>query len=358
MKDILQHDFKVTILCEEEDANMYVGYRPAYYQFLVEQDVYLFHYHIPRYLFASRFGTVIEMNWNKPDFPLLMEITKTMGALKFTDEIYGLSAAGRHFKIKKESALKFHKELDKDFTKFMKASKLIKKKKSGYYLEGIVTPGGSEIVHKDESYLHPVAFDYLLSKKKHFGIYELYSDVIDGNTELTDNDFGAMADFLAGSLESYKKYQQEIIKRKEEAENNFKAAFLYDFEVVSNGLTRSQIEQETEKMFELYGKVQEVCLDKPVWGKDIKTNKNVVEKGIRKAFNNLTPEQKVVFKSLYELHRSTAFLILAFIHQIIDADKYCEPLTRGYQPDSKEEQSIRMESNMIQFFLSLIKKNY
>lgn len=357
MKDILQHDFKVSLLAEEEDSNMYVGYRPVLYQFLVEQDVYLFHYHIPRYLFASRFGAVMGMDWNKPDLPLYMEITKTLGALKFTDEIYGISAAGRHFKVNEEKALQFHKELDKDFKRFSKASKLIKKKKPGYCLDGIITPGGSEIFHKDEFILHAVAFDYLLSKKKHFGAYELYSDVIDGNTELTGNEIVTMADFLAGTLESYQKYQHEIPKRKEEAADNYKAAFLYDFEVVSNGLTLSQIVHETEKMFEVYGKVQDVCLDRPVWGKDIKADKKVIEKGIRKAFNNLAPEMKVVFKRLYGLHGSTAFLILAFIHQIIDADKYCEPLTRGYQPDSKEEQSIRAEANIVQHFISLLENN-
>lgn len=320
MKEMIQHDFNVRLLSEVDDAIMLAGIRPTYYHLITHSDMCLSQYHIPRYTMAYRLGYLLNNEWNQPDRPMHFElINRRIDAVDFSGGNYGFYTLSRYFKFNGEFSETFLKEVKKDISLLQKAGKMVKSDNTGVFIEGINTPSGSVLRHKDnEDLLIAVAFDYLLSKGKKrlsFGIYELYCNTIDRKYNLSIKDFREMADFLEyvdpEKLDTY--------------------------------------------VSDAFNKLQEKFFTKPVWGKGIKVDRDDTVNVLKEVHKKMNPGQKVIFKTLFKNDHCFVMLILAFIYGLIDVYTYCDQITGCYQPDSKEEQSIRMDSNMIQLFISLTK---
>jgi len=321
LRDILQHDFNVQVLSENEEAILFIGYRKAHYHLVVSSGNNLSQHHIPRYYMATQFRSVYGVEWNFPDRPLHNEINHRLHAINFSGNEYGFYTNAGYFKINDDAKQEFFNEVAKDIELLEQAGNLVKKTESDFLLHRIKTPNGKNITHtNNDKLLTAVAFDYLLfkgKKKQPYGLYKLYSNVIDKENELKSMDFKRMVQFL-------------------------------------NMIDPDKMD---ESIVEPFDRVQSSFFEAKIWGKGISFNADIAQKSIEKAFEKLTDIQKVMFIALNQLHGAACLHIFSFILNEIDVYQYCYPITQCYQPDSKEEQMIREEANMVELMKHLTKTN-
>ena len=320
MIEMMQHDFNVEVIAQKENAHLMLGIRGSHYHFVESIQDGSFNtmdqHHIPRFQMAYWFDSLSRNKDVTSVRPLSANISPSFRLTLSADDQVGFSSVVDYI-LKEKDSEKFFKAVKKDIARLRKAKKLIKTKGKKFYLDGIKTMSGRRIESGllDYEDLQIIAFDYLLldtlRKKPVFGIYIMYSHLIDNNTDFPNEEFDKMALRLA-SIRT---------------------------EDMSHGVSL------------LFTDVQKKFFSKQIWGKGVKIPTEDVSILLREFYTNLNPYQKIEFKILHVLHRTVILLLIGFIFQSITLSKYIELNTQSEQPDSEREQRIRYESNVIQMFI-------
>ncbi|MEI6173240.1 MAG: hypothetical protein WCR01_05760 [Bacteroidota bacterium] len=320
MVEMMQHDFKVEVIAQKENAHLMLGIRGSHYHFVESIQDGSFNtmdqHHIPRYQMAYWFDSLSSNKEATSVRPLSANISPSFRLTLFADDQVEFSSVVDYI-LKEKDSEKFFNAVKKDVSRLRRAKTLIQSNDNGFYIDGITTQKGLPIETGilDEDDLLMIAYDYLLykslRKQPEFGLYVMYSYLIDNQFEIPENNFMVMACQLHGI--GYDELSPE--------EGNF------------------------------FMNVQKKYFPKQIWGKQAKVTQEETARVIKEVYTNLDPVKKVQFKSLSEAHGTYVFVLIAYIFQNIKMSSYIELCTRGHQPDSIWEQKIRYDSNVIQMFI-------
>ncbi len=93
--------------------------------------------------------------------------------------------------------------------------------------------------------------------------------------------------------------------------------------------------------------IQERLWGDRYWGPGLETSEELLFNSFLKAFSNLSSIQFTQFVLMNGMHQGGPFHALATLFGWLDFDSYNSWRTRGYQPDSVDEQEIRTQSAFI-----------
>ena len=323
MIDVIPYDFDVKILSNQEDACLFYGFKKGYVHFVKYYGQYIVQQHIPRFEFARCFEILLRTEIDNPAMPVADKFNTRLMAAKYSQEDYSIFFGKHMFPLKLSESIEFFKDIQKDVKKYKAAMKSVKREGDKFFIDTIVSAYGSELFTDDgnSDILTAIAFENKIFKNltasPPVSIYALYSMLLEKKYVFTSAEFGAMAE--------------------------------KHFSIVP--------EELGEDLKNIYDKVQsnyfsDLSADT---GKEYTTIEKT--KKIKKAYSSLKPYQKSQFAELFDVHGVPFFLIFAFVSDIIDVFEYFDIISRGYQPDSDQEQSIRYESSVIASFGKLFQNN-
>ncbi|GEM_PF-2254193 len=324
MKVILEHDFRVKFLSQNESSFLMAGFRKNHYHFIKDRpEPYntIAQYHLPSYQLAECFEMLYETKWGAPDRPLFHQLTPYFGVLKFSGEKYSLVFGQDQYPLIEENAATFFKSIEKDIRRLKKAKKMIKWEGDHCYLEIFLTTGGRKIESEvgDNRLLEAVAFDLLqFSKLKTappLGIFTLFSQLVDNSYLIGDEDVKRMAEGI---------------------ENWASTATMDD-------------------SWNLFDQVQQKCFTSPILGENVKFSKAKTATQFINTYHNLSHEQKVMMKTLKPNSGMTFLLCVGFVRDVISLYEFDDIVNHHLQPDSKSEQNNRYETSLLKFFGSFFK---
>jgi len=323
MIDVIPSDFDVKILSNQEDACLFYGFKKGYVHFVKYYGQYVVQQLIPRFEFARCFEILFRTTIDNPAMPVADEFNTRFMAAKYSQEDYTIFYGKHVSPLKLSESVEFFKDIQKDVKKYKTAMKSVKTEGNKCFPSNIASSFGSELYTEDgnSDILAAIAFENQIFKNltatPPVSIYVLYSLLLEKRYKYSSSEFAKMAD---------RHFNQAPEELGEDLKNIYEKVQSHYF---------SDLSADTGKE---YTKIE-------------KTNK------IKKIYNSLKPYQKSQFVLLFDHYGDPFFLSIAFVSDIIDAFEYSDIISRGYQPDSNQEQSIRYESNVIASFGKLLQKN-
>ena len=324
MKVILEHDFRVKFLSQNESSYLMAGFRKNHYHFIKDRsEPYntIAQYHLPSYQLAECFEMLYETKWGTPDRPLFHQLNPFFAVLKYSGEQYSLVFGKDQYSLSEEHSSTFFKSIDKDIKRLKKAKKLIKCDGDHCYLEKFLTTDGRKIKSEvgDNRLLEAVAFELLqfikLKTVPPLGIFTLFSQLADNSYLIGDEDIKIMA------------------------------------EGIENWASTATMDDN----WNLFDQVQQKCFTSPFLGENLKYSKQKIATQFIKAYHNLSPAQQVMMKTLKPNSGMTFLLCLGFVRDVISLYEFDDLVNHHLQPDSKSEQNNRYETSLLKFFGSFFK---
>ena len=322
MKVILEHDFNVKFLSQNESSFLMAGFRKNHYHFIKDRsEPYntITQYHFPSFQLAECFEMLYETKWGTPDRPLFHQLNPYFAVLKYSGEQYSLVFGKDQYSLSEEHSATFFKSIDKEIKRLKKAKKLIKWEGDHCYLEKFLTTGGRKIESEvgNNRLLEAVAFELLqFSKLKTAppqGIFTLFSHLADNSYLIGDEDIKRMA------------------------------------EGIENWASTATMDDN----WNLFDQVQQKCFTSPILGENVKFSKAKTATQFIKAYHNLSPQQKVMMKILKPSSGMSFLLCLGFLSEVISLFEFDDLVNHHLQPDSKSEQNNRYETSLLKFFGTL-----
>lgn len=321
MMDMIPIDFEVKQLVKNDASVLYYRFKDGYVHFVKYGNNTIDQTHILRYKLAVCFNYLFETEGAPPEYFLAdhLMFRKVIAYSKrgtkrdageFTIQ-YGLDK----YEINKSDHKEFFKLVVSEVKAYNKAYAILDKANFNESLKGYNTLYGSELTVKTDNVhqLLPFIFDTFTLKnprsKTLLSYHLLYSRMLDKRFVFTKKELREIA-------QSFSYFDPEQM---------------------------SEIEH-------LLNIVQYNVFGEIFWSKESMASEDELVKILSEGFNELTIAQQVMLKSIYKQHHIFILVVLAFITGEISEGKYLMHTTGCYQPDSKEEQSIRYHSALINFF--------
>jgi len=319
MIDMIRNDFNVEVIAQNEPNCLLLGIRGTHYHFVeyVKEGQFssIYQHHIPRYSMAYWFDSLVTNGKATSIRPLSAPLLQQFQLTFFPDNQTGFSS-NTDYIIPENLTGQFLKAVKKDISRLKRARKLVKTENGSTFLEEITSlrnnPFEVGILNEDDLVI--VAYDFLLyrslRKKQPSILHYMYSQLIDGDESIPDENIRKMAAWLTA-------------------------------------IDPGEVQDADLKLFL---DIQEKNFPKKIWGDQVKINREEAADVIRDVYNNLGLVRQAQFKTLYFLHGTFVFLLFGYIFQSISLPKYIELCTVGHQPDSTWEQKVRYESAVVQIF--------
>lgn len=317
MLRIIESDFKVSTLCKNEEACLYYGFKDELVHLVLYTKSAVDQTHVLRFQFAACFEYLLDKDEASPR---VFEISEKLAVEKLSDTAFIFHYGQRQFEIDTKVNADFFAVIHADIKVYKEAYTRIDLAKLQKLSSELTTDSGKPIIltYDNLRLLFVYQFENLLfgndKRKTHLSFNALYSNTLDKKYAVSAAEFQKMAEQL-----SY--FTPESL------------------EVIEMPLMDLQ--------HELFGEI--------IWGKDVDRSGTSTAIGgiLKEGFSKLTPSQKVMFKSIYKQHAGFVLLVFAFVTGKISLQQYIHFATGGYQPDSKEEQKIRSQATMIDYYRKL-----
>jgi|GEM_PF-6556889 len=339
-------DFDVTLLDKIDVYALFYAVRKNHYHFVLnisessESDnpgnSVIRQYHIPRYRAASVAQAIDGASFPAGSLYQPLELTNSLNcvnlglaitrekklALVAYSESFaiepdsGTTPMGQAFPLDGKNGKKLLENLKADVLLLKKVNKSMHKVKSQFSLDGVETPHGNAVSSKNKKIVEAILFEQMLLKKlnaEKFGIYSLFSS-------FTDFPNDAVLESVVG----------EIWAHYDLFEINFQSTWYIDL---------------VARVFK--------CLGVPMSGQnDLSLIGDKQMKDLGSAIKKLDSEKIIMLAMMLGMHNAQTFVALGLACGLIDANIYANALSR-YQPDSEEEQILRIEASYIALFRGL-----
>ena len=315
-------DFGVELIHKTENEALFVAKRKFYWHFvgvkLTSENGFihnvLVQQHIPRYVMCEVIDSLKKIDHIAQDQAKAGRVTRThecerVGIYSVGNSRYGFDLIYVHQGLSKE----FCEYLEEDLVAFEVAKSKVKFVDDLYVLPRSKSYSKKPVSAKSKRLIEAIAFERVTCKKldaRNFGIYSAFC--------------------------TWKDFCEEGIKDRHFYEALVDGQYKYDAEEFYYG-----------DFMDLALNVQNDFLDKPIWGKGIKVDRDVAVDILVKGMSQLTSIQLTQFSLMMGMHESGLFLSLAQVLGLNSYEKYIEWKTQSYQPDSEYEQDLRYEIEII-----------
>ena len=242
----------------------------------------------------------------------LIKVSKNLGLRITSEGKWAISIPNNPLAILPES---LSCKLEDDIKLLQKARTKVKQSFKSYNFQSIKTPSGIGVFHSSSRLIEAISFEKAMLprlKPQNFGVFSAYCTFRDFNTA-SEMPLSLIRDLIATQW-SFNP-------------NDLEAGMMNIF-------------LETQNRF----------LPKPIWGPSINIKEGEASRILAIGMQNLPVEKRVQFLLMNGMHGSGLFLPLAALTSCIDFEDYADILTRGFQPDSGEEQNLRKEAAYIKLY--------
>ncbi len=316
MKDIwiniIESDFDVKLLAKNENACLFFGFRGALIHFITDSNGMIFQTHAPRFELAVGFEYLFEKEEVSPAYH---KVSKSILLTDGDQSLFQIHVGKESFELMPEVHVEFFQAVNADIQRYLNACNAIDRGEFDEPMEKLRRPSGDQIIIKPHNIqillqlLFEDSFTGEIDGEHSISLMELYDRLWDKKCNVSDKDFIKMAESIR------------------------------NFSLVSD----NEIVDVVDTMqFNVFGQESFSI-------KDNVPLESIVEI-IKDGYLDLTLTQKVVFCSIVERYDVIVFFVFAYIAGEISLNEFIDYATKGYQPDSKEEQQLRMDITLIDYF--------
>jgi hypothetical protein len=330
MWQMIPSDFDVSLVSEDRERRLFAARRESVWHFVkaipgdgAEPKEGFFHWdigqaHLPRYSVAVAVSTLKHFNDLHPERHLSDQAVMTYesdwaGIYSRGPGIYDITLLQTARGLPPEVLALIQEDIDK----LAECSAPIKMQDGYYFLLDEHTPEGHPIISKSRRLVEAIAFEKVIFGElnaERLGIYAAFSLCAD-----LKNSGGLARDYFA--------------------------------ELVKNQLIYNAVEFRGSPFLDLVMSVQSKLFPKPIWGLIDDTPIAMPETEaidiVVDAARNLSDVQQAQIWMMVHLHSAGLFLPLAQVVGANSWNRYTEWKTQGLQPDSEEEQTLRLETAFI-----------
>lgn len=124
----------------------------------------------------------------------------------------------------------------------------------------------------------------------------------------------------------------------------------------AEGLVDGQLEYAPEEINQQYvdlaEQIQEACLGKIFWGRDVEVNRDEFVANVHATLNQFSELQQTQFVLASGMQNDGLFLPLGLASRVLPYEGYVHFQTMSFQPDSQEEQDLRTDASFIELLAS------
>ncbi len=270
-------------------------------------------WHVPRYRIASVAKTLRKgAGRRSPDPNRSEDLRQDLQLHRSGDGAWAISCQNKQ---PLSLPQKLSTQIDEEIRLLDQSQRKIQMVNEEYEYDGLRTPEGSIIRHPCRVLVEAIAFEKATLPDLfagNFGVYSAYC---------TYRDFS-----LAQELPSH--LMQELVKTQ----------FEYDPEEIDPSI-RS-----------LFRETQNRLLEEPIWDTEDAISLSQACRILHDGMSRMPIERRVQFVLMNGMHSAGLFLPLAVLSDCTSFDTYCDLMTQGYQPDSGEEQVLRIETAYISLY--------
>lgn len=203
-------------------------------------------------------------------------------------------------------------QMSEDIKQLLSAQSQIRVEGNEFIVPNVATHGGHAVQHSSRELMEAIQFELLINGEldpRNFGVYSAYC---------------TYRDFVHG-----------------------KGSPL----VRAEGLVDGQLEYEPERVNDQYvdlaEQIQEACLGKVFWGRDVEVDRDEFVSAVHETLNELSELQQTQFVLSSGMQNDGLFLPLGLASRVLPYEGYVHFQTLSFQPDSPEEQDLRTDASII-----------
>lgn len=323
MAAIVAHDFKVELLCRSENAALYWATREGMWHFIEQVDqggvVSLYQWHIPRFTMADQLRKVQSVS--SAYYPIYSELAPGLTLVLHAPGKFSIVTGSLSSTTPVPAAVE--KQLRKDLKILVRAkSEVSCDSDDDFSLAGATTPEGTPVCSSSEELIAAIAFEWLTTGGLYafsFGAYSAHCTCLD-------------------------------FKESERMSDAYIANLVDDSLAEDVSETRKDVR-------EWFAETERRLFNRPIWSEYGKTNSREASRALSKAMAKLTRTQRVQFLWLNVMFEPSVMMPLAVLSGVISFEEYANVRSAGRQPDSSEEQALRMEIAWIKLYGELAGDN-
>lgn len=306
MMPMITRDFDVVSVYISAESALYVAQREKVWHFVrhTEQSGRLIidQFHFPRYEVAKellRLGAELKRNCS--------DAIDELSRKRFGDSI--LHGA--------EFPDEAHKKLKRDVEFLVAAQSRVGVENGEFIVPNVVTHAGHAVKHECQEFMEAIQFEREI------------------NGELDPRNFGVYS--------AYCTYRDFILGKGSPPER-------------AEGLVDGQLEYAPEEINEQYvdlaEQIQEACLGRVFWGRDVEVNRDEFVANVHATLNHFSELQQTQFVLASGMQNDGLFLPLGLASRILPFEGYVHFQALSFQPDSEEEQALRTDASFIDLLAS------
>ena len=315
---IISRNFNVELIANDSECYFFSALRSDVWHFVhgivSESEHGGFHtdfkqWHIPRYVVAESMEQMRLLDGYDP--PMFFELVSDLGIALTPDRKVRFSLRAINEGLNEN----FSKSLEQDIEHLKKARDLVKFNDGHYVLPRSKTVYKNPVIDNSKELIEAIAFERITRNKldaKKFGIYSAYC---------TQADFDHNQRVPISEITRLVKNQ-----------------FSFDPDDVP------------DDVLDVCMKVQEMFLEKNIWGPGIDLSVDEAVKIFRDAMSKVSDRQSAMYALMIGMHNPSIFLPLAVILEIVPYRKYLDWMTSSLQPDSSDEQYMLGTTSFIELF--------
>ena len=312
---IIEHDFNVKILSKNEGSVLYYGFKESFVHFVLYEQHTIYQAHIPRLKCAIGFEYLMEKSEASPcDYQASNSILFTEAG----ENQFQITFGKNTFELSPQDQPDFFAAVNADIKAYKQAYEVIDKGSFNKSITKIDSYTKKPVLLKPEN-LHLLLvflFEQLISENEKstgsFSFPELCNNLWENKLTLSGPAFRKMAE----SLGQYSLGPDSDL-----------------FQIIQ---------------YNVFGEF--------FWSNDSAKSVDEVSKILKDGYKKLTQTQKAAFKALHKGHKVPVLLIFGFVTGEISFTDYLKYTTHSLQPDSREEQKIRMDATMVDYFFRFAKE--
>jgi len=309
MVQAIGDDFNVELVAEDESWLLFVSERKDFFHF-VEYDIeeqILSQHHVPHLAFAR----ALERAAVEGDESVI-PVQEGVGILPGEESFLMLGDGAVPFSVLGEG---LSQRLLKTAKALAAARKKVVFEEGAYTIPEAATSEGNAVLSASKALIEGIAMERSLRRRlnaQDFGLYSAFCTHVDSPCAL--DEISCLKDLLGSHFAFY--------------EDDFSDSGMVD----------------------AAAEVQRQLFPYPIWGPDIAVNAASRTKALKAAVKRLTPAQATQVVLLNGMHEANVFVALGVATGIISYEWYKELQTVSFEPDSEEEQFVRISASFIELF--------
>lgn len=210
-----------------------------------------------------------------------------------------------------------HKQLRQDLEMLVAAQSRVLVENGEFTVPDVVTHAGHAVKHECREFMEAVQFELEVNGEldpRNFGVYSAYC---------------TYRDFIHG-----------------------KGSPLERAEGLVDGQLEYAPEEINEQYVDLAEQIQEACLRKVFWGRDVEVNRDEFVANVHATLNQFSELQQTQFVLASGMQNDGLFLPLGLASRVLPFEGYVHFQALSFQPDSEEEQDLRTDASFIDLLAS------